>query len=209
VGRLAALVPHAEASARAQATGAMWTDLAHGKAALAALEHRFGASTRDDFLPGLGELNGWGIVGALDSRPWSGSILTGFQPEPTSVTLHLAARVVGDRFALDALEALLTLPAGGFERFSLHSLRPPGPCLRVSDRGAPVLETRSKPAAQLARALVEHFVPGAEVSVAAGESTDASPLHVCVAADGRAQGQRAWVDASHAGTWRQIVDYEG
>lgn len=144
------------ASRIADETSARWLEQCHGSGVN--LEKRFGPAESGEFLPGLGDLVGWGLQGEADGIMLSGAILTGFIPQPKSVSVLLTACATGDRLSLSSLEGLLDLPEGSLETFTLRSWVGNRRVWRVSNQGKTVIETTSRRAAVLCERLVTHLV---------------------------------------------------
>lgn len=151
------------ASISARETGCRWLEQVYGRAR--SLETQLGAGEVGDFLPGLGELRGWGLI---DEGIVSGAILTGFAPAPESVSILLTAQRAGNLLRISSLAGLSSLPAGCLDEIGIRSLLSSGPCRQVLDRGKVILETRSVEAAALCRELAQHLVRGPVIEEAAG-----------------------------------------
>jgi hypothetical protein len=143
-----------------------------------ALESFLGPADRDDHMPGLGELAGWGVID--DERGFLGCIYTEFPPWPDQVSFMFSVRCKGDRLALDVLRLLLELPKGCLRTFSVTSLASGGVGLRAVDRGKLTFETRSKRAMDLYLDLTNHLVTNSAVTVSPEPLAVRDPLFVRV-----------------------------
>lgn len=153
-----------------------WSELAYGEAERP--ERHLGQPWVAEFLPGLGEIAGWGLVVTNDGRSASGSIYTGFLPAPHRISVMLSSAVVDGYMTIDSMTALMELPSGCLHDFAIRSLVTRGPALRVTRGKTVVLETSSKRAAKLASELVQHLVGGGPAKVVEVASVDRPRLYV-------------------------------
>jgi hypothetical protein len=168
------LTTTAEASAAAELSGSQWIDMAHGRAT--GLQQLLGEPEEGHFLPGLGVLQGWGLVtGSI-----SGALLTGFDPKPEAVSILLSGRFGGGLLGLESLACLRDLPKSCLREFGMRSFLREGACLLVADRGVTVVETASRQAADLAASLVRHLVVDAQVEILNGYSSEKNAAFVRV-----------------------------
>lgn len=135
-----------------------WVELVTGTAgsSLAA----FGPGTVGDYLPGLGDLTGWGLAYELGGRTVHGGVLTGYWSDPAAVTVWGPLLVRGGQLSVETLEPLLLLPIGCLSTV-VEVLSVVAPGMRgfglFLEEGQPVFQSACVAAVAMAARVIRHL----------------------------------------------------